>query len=264
MAVVIGPASAKPRYKPHGHGHKHAYSAFLLSATGSASWDVTEQRSDGSGDSWTYDEGSTSQWRYGVPTHNAQASGFAVTWPVPCIEIRQLPIPCPSPSITAVGPGPVELDMKINDTATGGSPPMTGTLQCNHAAGGESPGGISLAATFIKHTDSYRISIGIAPQLAAQVTEDEASCPDANGVTKLDAWGPGALPSGSVPHWFDVRSVTIPASVLAGSNSIDFPVSLQERNKPPADCGITQPPGETVTCHVSDSWRGVVTLHRRG
>jgi hypothetical protein len=95
------------------------------------------------------------------------------------------------------------------------------------------------------------------------VSDAELKCPDANGVTKLDVWGPPSLPSGgpTLGDWWATKDVTIPAVDLASSGTIDFPVSLLAKNAAPGDCGIKPPSGEQFKCKVLGGWSGLLTLH---
>ena len=97
------------------------------------------------------------------------------------------------------------------------------------------------------------------------VADDEAACPDANGVTKLD--GLGARRSArridlDLGKWWDVKPIVIPASVFATSTAIVMPISVIARLEPPGNCGITAPAGEKLTCTVRAAWQGILTLHR--
>jgi hypothetical protein len=261
LVLAVGQALAKGGgFKLKHHTHKYAYSAFELSATGSADWAVTENIVDSNGGSSTYNESSTSQWHYGVSTASTGAAGLSVTYPVPCLVQRALP--CPTGGQVGAGSGTATMDVKIDDSVTSGLPAVTNKLVCAaEVSAHPAAGGVTLGATFIKSTDSYRISIGVGPLPAQLIADAELKCPDANHVTKLDDWGPPNLPSGapSVGNWFGVKDVTIPAADLASSGIIDFPVSLSAQNAPPSDCGIKPTAG--VTCQVHDSWSGLLVLH---
>jgi hypothetical protein len=263
LVFAVGQALAKGGgFKLKHHTHKYSYSAFQLSATGSATWAVTENIVESNGDTYRYDESSYSQWHYGIPTENSGAAGLSVTYPLPCLEERALP--CPTGGATGSGPGEATMDVKIDDSATTGLPAVTHTLKCKADVSAKiAGGGAVVGATFIKATDSYLIHPGVAPISGTLVAEAEVKCPDTPGVTKLDDWGPPELPSGgpTVANWWGTKDVTIPAVDLASSGTIDFPVSLLDKNAAPDNCGIKPPAGESFSCTARGSWSGLLTLH---
>lgn len=56
------------------------------------------------------------------------------------------------------------------------------------------------------------------------------------------------------------KSVLIPAGEFARYSEIEIPVSLLPANGPPEDCGMAASSSEH--CDVTDSWSGIITLHR--
>ena len=160
------------------------------------------------------------------------------------------------------------MSITINDHTTSGSPPVTDRLNCMHDATAHDGGGAQIEAKYIRGTDSYALSVNNDPIPAQVIADDETGCPDANGVTKLDDWPPGDLPSGSKydgSHFWAVKPVVIPASVFAGSGEIDIPISLIARFAPPGDCGLPAAPAPaSSSCKVKANWQGLLRLRRAG
>ena len=262
--VTPGMALAKhPRpYVGKHHTRVTHTGAWELSYMGSSTWKVQETATKTNGDRSTWDEGSTAQWHFGIPTENPQGAAFSVTYPTLCRKFRGLP--CPSPQIAGVGPGPSMLVFNINDSNFTPNGP-TQNVSCTGHHESHAAASVDVGATYIKATDSYKLNIGNGPLSAAVGGAPDPQCPgDINGVTVLNVWGPPALPPGGPSlNWFSAASVTIPAQTFATYSQIDIPVSLLPRNEVPRNCGIpASSNGTTVQCKAGGSWAGTLVLHR--
>ena len=261
--LLAGQATARrsPGFYGKHHTRKVSFSGWSLSYTGSASWHVTETVSYSSGGGSTTDESSESQWHYAIPSTNSQAAGFGVTYPTPCRQFRSLA--CPQPQMTAVGKGPATIDFKANNSTTSGSPAVTDRNVCDGEKRIDTLGGASITAVYVRATDSYRISVannGLPPELIGATTP---SCPQQGTHTGAGGnWTPGDTPNGTLSHWFDAKTVTIPASSFASYSQIDIPISLLPGNAAPENCGLKPSPGATIHCKATGSWSGLLTLHR--
>jgi len=263
LAVVLA-GQAFARRSPGYHGKHHtrttAFTGWALSYRGSASWHVTETGTYSNGDSFTDDESSVSQWHYPIPTTNGAAAGFAVTYPTTCRQFRQ--IACPQTQVTAVGKGPSELDYRVNDSTTTGSPAATDRLQCSATNKADGGAFVSIHATYLRATDAYRIAVLNDP-LPSRLLGPNPRCSGSstNGLTQQGLWVPPTLPSDapSLSHWWATRTVTIPASAFATYSQIEIPVTLLERNVAPRNCGIVSP---SIQCQATGHWSGLLILHR--
>lgn len=273
VALVVGVAMAflvtgmaiarkKPGYSGKHHTRTTALTTWGLSYTGSSDWSVTEDVTQADGRVDSYKESSSEQWHYAVSTENAQAATFSVTYPTPCHEFRSYP--CPTVEAVGVGDGVATEGFEIDDRNSSGQ-----SVNCSGGATVKTGVGtgplVQIQAHYLKGEDSYKIAVGNLPLPAQLLSKRDPTCPpaDTNGVTPLDVWDPPDLPSGSRYNgnfWAVRQSIVIPARVFAAFSQIDIPVSLSQKEAPPADCGISDT--STAVCKVRGAWSGLLVLHR--
>jgi hypothetical protein len=263
LSTGLALARGKPKYFGKHHTRTTQSTGWLLSYSGSSSWDVTEHVTQSNGDAASYNESSAAQWHYDVPKENPQAAGFGITYPTLCRQLRNYP--CPPPQADGPGPGPSTFDFKIDDSISDPfAPPQTVYCVGQHEANTSALVGIS--ATYVKGDDSYKIKIGnypLPPELLGAV-DPQCPGPNPDGVGVLDVWDPPLLPPGAptLSDWWSAASVTIGARTFATYSQIDIPVSLSPRNGAPSNCGLKPVSGEMLKCKALGSWSGTLVLHR--